>query len=79
MKQATTARAIKSPGVMSVTEIYRSDEFRRRAGFNDFAWRAARKAGLPVVSVGRKLFVRGTDWEKFLGRIASGEITLDTG
>lgn len=79
MSQVSTARESKCPGVMSVGEIYTAAEFRRRAGLNDFSWRAARRAGLPVIAVGRKLFVRGVDWAEFLGRIANGEIAFDTG
>jgi hypothetical protein len=68
----------KTPGVIRVDEVYRADEFRGRAGLNDFSWRGVRRAGLRVVRVNRKVYVRGSDWFDFLTRIESGEIRLAT-
>jgi len=57
------------PGVIRADESYTVDEFRLRAGLGDYTWRQVRK-GLQVIKVGKKRYVRGSDWLAFLGRAA---------
>jgi hypothetical protein len=66
----------RTPGITHCSEIYTAAEFKRRVGMNDFSWRAARKAGLRVLKFGRKVYVRGRDWELFLERAATGEVPV---
>lgn len=54
------------PQVIRADEAYTVAEFRRRTGLADYALRAARAAGLRVIAVGRKRYVRGLDWLAFL-------------
>ena len=61
----------ESTGVISKDEAYTVAEFRRRAGLGDYAFREVRRAGLRVVAVGKKRFVRGADWLEFLSRMAA--------
>ncbi len=56
----------RSPGVINTAECYRLDEFRRRAGLGDLAFREVRKRGLRVVKVGKRVYIRGKDWADFL-------------
>jgi len=55
-----------APQVISATECYTISEFRKRTGLGDFSFRKVRAAGLPIVEVGKKRFVRGKDWLVFL-------------
>jgi len=72
---ATSTRA-RTPGVVSAGECYTVAEFRARTGLRDFAYRQVRKAGLRVIPVGRKRYVRADDWLDFLNKVASGEVSL---
>lgn len=62
----TTSR---TPGVIRADEAYSASEFRRRAGLGDYAWRQIRRE-MRVVEVGKKRFVLGADWLRYLSRIA---------
>jgi hypothetical protein len=64
-KSPKSKRHRQSPGVIRADECYTVREFRRRAGLGDFAWREIRKK-LRVVTIGRKQFVLGADWLRFL-------------
>lgn len=66
----------RTPGVIRGDEAYTVAEFRRRTGLGDFAWRQLRHE-LRVVEVGKKRFVRGTDWLEFLARKAAVCLTPD--
>jgi len=63
----------KPPGVIRADEVYTINEFCRRSGLGDYAFRQARRDGLRVVEVGKKRFVRGADWLGYLDQIAASE------
>lgn len=56
----------KPPGVIDRDAAYSLREFSARAGLNAHALRAARRKGLRVVALGRKRYVLGSDWLRFL-------------
>lgn len=56
-----TARGPIEPGV-----CYPMQDFRRRVGFGDIAWRDARRNGLRVFYVHRRPFVIGDDFIAYL-------------
>ncbi len=75
MKSTATQR--RAPGVIRADEAYTVAEFRRRTGLGDFAFRAARAAGLRVIAFNKKRYVRGQDWLAFLAEQAdAGEREL---
>lgn len=53
--------AATSPGFILPDALYRVDELRRRMGWKDAAFRAARRRGLVVRRVGKRVFVIGSD------------------
>jgi hypothetical protein len=55
-------------GVISTTEVYPQDLFLDRVGWSRGALSVARKAGLRVITVGGRNYVRGRDWDEFLSR-----------
>ncbi len=57
------------PGVIRADEVYTVSEFRKRSGLGDFAFRKVRQSGLRIVDVGKKRFILGTDWIKYLNEI----------
>lgn len=69
----TTATTNRVPGVIDAAASYTLSEFRRRTGLGSYAFRQARAAGLRVVEVGRKRYVLGADWLRFLERQATEE------
>jgi hypothetical protein len=64
-----------TPGVVSIFECYRLDEFRRRMGLGDLAFREVRRRGLRVVKIGKRVYVRGKDWMDFVDRVAEGQLS----
>ena len=46
---------------------YPLDEFQRRSGLGRHAMREARRKGLKVLRLGSRAFVRGEDFNTFLG------------
>ena len=61
----------RTPQVICFNDCYTVAEFRKRMGIGDFAMRKLRADGLHVVEVGRKRFIRGSDWYDFLGEAAN--------
>ena len=57
------------PQVIRADEAYTVPEFRRRAGLGDYAFREVRRAGLRIIEIGKKRYVRGCDWLEFLARV----------
>ena len=55
-----------SSGVIRSDESYTLREFCARMGLGPYALRQAREAGLIVRQVGKKRFVLGVDWLKFV-------------
>lgn len=64
-------------GVVRTDEVYPLDVFRKRTGLESAALAAARERGLPVIWVGRRRFVRGSDWHRWLGEQASQSAQRD--
>lgn len=52
--------------VIRADECYTIPEFRRRADMGDYSFRGAKAAGLKIIKIGRKHYVRGADWLAFL-------------
>jgi hypothetical protein len=71
MKGDVTTRAERVPQVIRADESYTVAEFRRRTGIGDYAFRELRQAGLRIISVGKKRFVRGCDWLAHLEKIVA--------
>ena len=55
-------------GVISAHETYSREEFLRRTGIGDWAFRSVKRRGLRTTKVGNRVFVRGQDWIDFLSR-----------
>jgi len=70
-RMTTTSNRV--PGVIDRDAAYSLAEFRRRTGLGSYAFRQARTAGLRVVEVGRKRYVLGSDWLRFLEQQAAEE------
>lgn len=66
--EATTR--LRPPQVIRADESYSVAEFKRRSGLGDYAFREVRRAGLRIISIGKKRFVLGADWLEFLHRAA---------
>lgn len=56
------------PGIISATEAYTVQEFRKRAGLGDYTWRQVRQQ-LPVIKIGRKRYVLGAAWIQYLQQL----------
>ncbi|MEZ6038895.1 MAG: hypothetical protein R3C20_00215 [Planctomycetaceae bacterium] len=52
---------------------YPLDEFTRRAGLGRHAMREARAKGLKVIRLGNRAYVRGSDFNAFLGQLERTE------
>ncbi len=65
-KKPTTNEKTGEP--ISATESYGLAEFKRRTQLGDWALRQAKRAGLRVIHVGGRAFIRGRDWHRFLGQ-----------
>ena len=62
--------AVTESGVIRGDEVYRKDEFCRRVGISQHAWRTARRNGLHVIQTAGRSFVRGADWMHYLDRVS---------
>ena len=58
----------KTGAPISATESYGIAEFQKRTQLGDWALRKMKRAGLRVIHVGGRAFIRGCDWHRFLGR-----------
>lgn len=58
--------AVAACGVISINEVYRVDEAKRRLGWTDSAYRAATRRGLRVLTSGKRRFISGQDILQFL-------------
>ena len=67
------ALAVRTPEVIRVDESYSIPEFKRRSTLGAYAFTQARRAGLRVIEVGKKRFVRGADWHAFLDAAADSQ------
>ena len=55
-------------GVIRADESYTVAEFKRRASLGDYAYGEARRAGLPIIKLGKKRYVLGRNWIEFLSK-----------
>lgn len=58
-------------GVVSTVEFYTLAEGKRRMGWTDSAYRSARRAGLQVLTLGKRRYVTGQALLTFLERAAN--------
>lgn len=56
----------RSPGVISILEIYRVEEAKARLGWTDSALRAAKRRGLNLIACGKRRYVTGKEILRFL-------------
>jgi hypothetical protein len=54
------------PGVISVFEVYRLDEAKARLGLTDSALRAAKRRGLRLFKCGKRHYLLGDEFRRFL-------------
>ena len=64
-------RAALAP--ISRNEIYPLEVFQKRAGMNSWAMRMARKQGLKIRQVGRRRYVLGEDFYRYLEGLTGEE------
>ncbi len=57
-------------GEISATAVYTLEEFKRRVGLAEWAFRECKRAGLKCIKIGRRKYIRGSDWLEFLDRQA---------
>ena len=62
-------------GVISVHEVYRVDEAKRRLGWTDSAYRAATRRGLNVLESGKRRYISGQEILRFLSSESSKSST----
>jgi hypothetical protein len=55
------------PAGIEPDQVYRLDQFMALSGLGIAAMRTARRGGLPVLYVGNRGFVRGSDFHAWLG------------
>jgi hypothetical protein len=65
-----SSRGALPPGLISTHEVYRLDEAKRRLGWSDSAYLAARRQGLRVLVCGKRRYLSGTELLRFLESIA---------
>ncbi|MCA9110074.1 MAG: hypothetical protein KDA52_09020 [Planctomycetaceae bacterium] len=65
-----------NPGELPIRtdEIYVRQEFIRRVGIGEEAFRMARRHGLRVIRTAGRVYVRGADWDAYVLKV-SGEPT----
>ncbi|MBX3438254.1 MAG: hypothetical protein KF861_12235 [Planctomycetaceae bacterium] len=63
-----------TPGIIDPRMIYSKEEFFRRTGLKAAAYREAKKNGLRVRYVHKRVFVYGQDWLDYLLK-CEGEIS----
>jgi hypothetical protein len=57
------------PGFISDHETYTKEELMKRLKFRQHTWRSLRHAGMPVIRVGNRYLVHGSDVREFLRRM----------
>ncbi len=65
-RSPASAEDRRPPGVVSRSEVYTLDEFKRRTGLSEAALRTARRSGLTVDYRQGRAFVRGESWYAYL-------------
>ena len=62
----------KTPQLIESDTAYGLDEFRRRTGLEaEHSFRKAKRAGLRIARLGRKQYIVGADWIRFLQQNAT--------
>jgi len=61
----------RTPGVISLFEIYSLDEAKRRLRWTDSSLRAARRNGLRLMVCGKRRYVSGKEIARFLAKHSS--------
>lgn len=61
-----TRPTVSASGVISLHELYRVDEAKRRLGWTDSAYRAATRRGLSVLTCGKRRYISGQEIIRFL-------------
>ncbi|QDU15484.1 hypothetical protein CA11_33090 [Gimesia maris] len=56
--------------------VYTLDQFKTISGLQDCAFRNAVKKGLKTISIGRRKYIRGSDFLAFLEKQASNQETV---
>lgn len=64
-------------GTISEFEILTLDAFRRRLGLSVSAWRSMRAAGAPVARIGKRTYISGKLWCRWVEAQAAAEGTVD--
>ena len=54
-------------GTIEADTAYTVHEFRRRTGIGEYAYRQFVEKGMPTISIGRQIFIRGQDFIEWLG------------
>lgn len=69
--QETPTKPAKSSQLAPVAAdcAYTLEQFKEITGLADAAMREARHSGLPVITIGRRGFVRGADFIAYLGKL----------
>ena len=68
LDREAAAERVQSLAPIVFAAVYPLPLFRRMTGLSAWAMRQCRRNGLRVVKVGRRHFIRGTDWDLFLAR-----------
>ncbi len=67
-----------APGEIRSDALYTLPEVRRRLGWGNRSWWAARDGGLPAIAFRGKLYVRGADVLAFFGRLERERLAADS-
>lgn len=62
----------RAPGVIQAGTVYLAAEARSRLQIGDWGWRQMRRAGLPTVRQGNRVYVLGDDLIAFFRRLRQG-------
>lgn len=69
MVTATAEKSSPSLGAIAADQSYPLPTFMRLTGLSLWAMRQARRKGLKLRTVGRRKFVLGSDWLKYLEQL----------
>jgi hypothetical protein len=58
-------------GEIQQNGLYSLPEFKKRTGLKEWAIRSARRAGLRVLYLHGRAFIRGADWMEYVGQKAA--------
>jgi len=68
----------KVPGVICPTEVYRKDEFLARVGWNEDAWRTAKRNGLKTTEAQRRVYVVGRSFLDYLDKLSGSTASAES-